>query len=61
MSTTVDDRAHLHAIVPYAEKKRLAVLAIDQRRPMVEVILDAIREYLDRHEVPVKETVRRSK
>jgi len=56
MATALDNRAHLHVMIPDEEKICLDHLAAEQRRPKHEIIRDAIREYLAAR----KESIRRT-
>jgi hypothetical protein len=61
MATGLETRADLHVQIPAEFKIRLDHMAAEQQRRKHEVVLDALREYLERHERPNIRSDRRPK
>jgi len=61
MAIALEKRAELHVQIPTPDKIRLDRMAAEQQRRKHEVVLDALREYLAKHEQPNSRGDRRPK
>ena len=61
MRTALDNREYLHVMIPAHDKLRVDRLAVEQRRRKHEIVLDALREYMDRQERSMNRTDHRPK